>query len=85
MVARARAWFEALSSGRMTSINASAQADGITRSYVGRMIDLAFLAPDLVEMVMRGEQPQSLTPRRLLDACPLPARWEDQRQLLLDW
>ena len=42
------------------------------------MISLAFLAPDIVETIIDGMQPMSLTPEGLKKACPLPASWEEQ-------
>ena len=41
-------------------------------SHVSRTISLAFLAPDIVEMIVSGNQPLSLTPERLKAARPLP-------------
>ena len=43
---------------------------------------LAFLAPDLVQRIARGEQPMSLDSKRLLKAVPLPLDWDQQRALL---
>ena len=45
-IARGRRWFEDLVSGRAASLVEIAKAEGITESYVGRLIPLAFLAPD---------------------------------------
>ncbi len=82
-ILRARWWFEALSSGTAPSIAALARADGVSSSYVSLKISLAFLAPDIVEAIVDGSQPVSLTPERLKKACPLPPSWEEQRALLL--
>lgn len=45
------------------------------------MIYAAFLDPDIVRLIERGDQPASLTSRTLLRALPLPPRFEDQRKL----
>jgi hypothetical protein len=82
-ILRARRWFEALSSGTAPTIAALAKAEGVSASYVSLKISLAFLAPDIVEAIIDGNQPVSLTPERLKKACPLPASWEEQRALLL--
>lgn len=82
-VLRARRWFEALSSGKAPTIAALAKAEGVSASYVSLKISLAFLAPDIVEAIIDGNQPVSLTPECLKKACPLPAAWEEQRALLL--
>ena len=55
------------------------------RIWAGTAISLAFLAPDIVETIIDGMQPMSLTPERLKKACPLPASWEEQRAFLLAW
>lgn len=82
-ILRAKRWFDALSSGRSPTIAALAKAEGVSASYVSLKISLAFLAPDIVEAIIDGNQPVSLTPERLKKACPLPASWAEQRALLL--
>jgi site-specific DNA recombinase len=42
-IARGRAWFEELAAGRARSLRELAEGDGITRRYVRRLVDLAFL------------------------------------------
>jgi len=43
---------------------------------------LAFLAPDIVEAILRGRQPIKLTPEKLKRLRNLPKSWEEQRKLL---
>jgi hypothetical protein len=82
-ILRARRWFEALSSGKAPTIAALAKAEGVSASYVSLKISIAFLAPDIVETIIDGNQPVSFRPERLKKACPLPASWDEQRALLL--
>jgi site-specific DNA recombinase len=82
-ILRARRWFDALSSGQVPTIAALSRAEGVSASYISLKISLAFLAPDIVEAIIDGMQPMSLTPERLKKACPLPASWEEQRAILL--
>jgi predicted nucleic acid-binding Zn ribbon protein len=82
-ILRARRWFEMLSSGKVPTIADLAKTEGVSASYVSLKISLAFLAPDIVEAIIDGTQPVSLTPERLKKACPLPAAWDEQRALLL--
>ena len=82
-VIRARRWFEALSSGAIPTIAALAKTEACSASYISLKISVAFLAPDIVEAILDGTQPHTLTPERLKQACPLPANWNDQRALLL--
>ncbi|MBP6224697.1 MAG: recombinase family protein [Rhizobacter sp.] len=83
LISKAHDWFERLSSGRCDSVQAIAQQEQIaSSSYVTRVIYLAFLAPDIVQRIVRGEQPEDLTADRLIRMGPLPMAWEDQRVLL---
>ena len=82
-ILRARRWFDALSSGEVPTIATLARVEGVSASYISLKISLAFLAPDIVETIIDGMQPMSLTPERLKKACPLPASWEEQRAFLL--
>jgi len=83
LISKAQDWFERLSSGRCDSVQAIAQEEQIaSSSYVTRVIYLAFLAPDIVQSIVRGEQPVELTADRLIRMGPLPVAWEDQRVLL---
>ena len=80
-IARGRAWFEELAAGRARSLRELAERDGITRRYVRRLVDLAFLSPELVEVILQGRQPVELTATRLTEL-DLPLDWTDQRSLL---
>jgi hypothetical protein len=75
-----RAWFEELATGRARSLQELAERDGITRRYVRRLVDLAFLSPELVEAILQGRQPVELTATRLIEL-DLPLDWTDQRSL----
>src|SRR3984893_4315082 len=80
-IARGRAWFEELAAGRARSLRELAERDGITRRYVRRLVDLAFLSPELVEAILQGRQPVELTATRLTEL-DLPLDWADQRRLV---
>ncbi len=56
-----------------------ARRDGIDASDVRRNIQLAFLAPDIVEAILAGRQPVELTARRLRRIGALPLEWDHQR------
>ena len=80
-IARGRAWFEELTTGRARSLQQLAQRDGISRRYIRRLIDLAFLSPQLVEAILQGRQPVELTAARLTEL-DLPLGWAEQHRLL---
>jgi site-specific DNA recombinase len=80
-IARGRAWFEELATGRARSLQELAKRDGISRRYIRRLVGLAFLSPRLVEAVLQGGQPVELTATRLTEL-DLPLDWTEQHKLL---
>ena len=54
---------------------------GCSKRRLQHMIHLAFLAPDIVEDILRGAQPSGLT-SEWLKTHELPACWQAQRQLI---
>src|SRR2546423_3555384 len=80
-IARGRAWFEELATGRARSLQELAKRDGISRRYIRRLIGLAFLSPQLVEAILQGGQPVELTATRLTEL-DLPLDWTEQHKLL---
>ena len=56
-VARGHLWFEELATGRARSLHELATREGITRRYIRRLVNLAFLSPQLVQAILRGRQP----------------------------
>jgi site-specific DNA recombinase len=82
LVVQAKQWFAGLSPGMYSSLSELAKGVSLDKSYVSRVVTLAFLAPDILEKIITGDHSHLLTPERLRKACPLPLRWEDQRALL---
>jgi site-specific DNA recombinase len=80
-IARGRAWFEELATGRVRSLQEMARRDGISRRYLRRLVGLAFLSPQLVEAMLRGRQSVELTATRLTEF-DLPLDWTEQHKLL---
>jgi DNA invertase Pin-like site-specific DNA recombinase len=83
LVSDARRWFTDLRTGRCTTIAQIASREGRQVSEISRSISLAFLAPDIVEMIVSGRQPIALTLERLRACRPLPLDWSEQCELLL--
>ena len=77
-ILRAQTWFDDLASGRAKSIAELARLSGFNVAHVSRRITLAFLAPKIVESIIAGTQPISLTVERLGKGCPLPTSWDEQ-------
>jgi hypothetical protein len=80
-IARGRAWFEEIATGRARSLQELAKREGITRRYIRRLLCLAFLSPELVEAILQGRQPVELTATRLSEL-DLPMDWTEQHRLL---
>jgi hypothetical protein len=59
-IARGHKWFEDLVTGRARSLVEIAKAEGVTRRYVGRLLPLALIAPDIIASVLAGTQPVHL-------------------------
>jgi hypothetical protein len=76
-IARAFRWREMLESGARATIREIATAEKINETYIGRVLRLTLLAPDIVEAILNGRQPTGLQ----LDALmrPFPVGWKAQR------
>ncbi len=80
-IARARRWHEMLISGEAPSVHALAKATGVNDRYVGRILRLSFLAPDVVKNLLEGKQPPGLTLDRLMRKVPIS--WSQQCAALM--
>jgi DNA invertase Pin-like site-specific DNA recombinase len=76
---KAHAWQKALMQDNMTMQQLS-QKEKISRRYMAKMIRLTALAPDIIEAIYQGTQPESLTLTRLLN-CQIPVLWSEQRKV----
>jgi len=79
MIARAHRWQRLLESGRYASIRELALDAGVDNSYMARVLRLTLLAPDIVEAILDGTEPDGLSLARLVN---LPASWQEQRERL---
>jgi hypothetical protein len=80
-IARAFRWREMLEDGTHATIAEIAAAEKINESYVGRVLRLSLLAPDIIETILDGRQPPTLQLDQLFK--PIPVAWELQRGSLL--
>jgi hypothetical protein len=74
---RAFRWQRMLESGEFATIGELAEREGITPSYMTRVMRLTLLAPGIVEAILHGTQCPEVTLARVLE--PFPARWDDQQ------
>jgi len=82
LLAKAQRWFASLQAGQYPSVLAIAQEHGLATKEVTQVIYLAFMPPDIVQKIARGEQPMDLGVRKLQSMVPLPLEWGEQRRLL---
>jgi hypothetical protein len=78
----AHRWFDEISTGKSKSLAQIAAREGLAVRYVGRLIRLAFLAPDIVESIVQGRQPTSLTAEALTRHIEIPLEWRSQKAVL---
>jgi hypothetical protein len=77
-LARAHRWQRLLESGECASITELAAAEKIDRSYLCRVLRLTLLAPEVVEAILDGRQPEEVTLPVLIR---FPVEWETQPRL----
>jgi hypothetical protein len=80
-IARAFRWREMLENGTHATIAEIATAEKINESYVGRVLRLTLLAPDIVEAILGGRQHVELQLKNLLRR--FPVGWVEQRSEML--
>ena len=81
-IAQAHAWMQEFLSGKVKNLSEIATRENIDKGTFSRMMNLAFLAPDIVEAIMSGHQPAELTVQRLVRQVELPIDWAEQRRIL---
>lgn len=77
-LARAIRWQQLLDQGVCSTIKEIASRERIDPSYVGDVLRLTLLAPDIVEMILDGRQPPTLQFEALRKS--VPPLWEEQRR-----
>jgi hypothetical protein len=81
-IVRGHEWWKRWSSGEVGTLNDLAKAESMTNRYLRRVLQLAFLAPDIKQAILDGRQPVELTAERLTRLTDLPLDWVEQRRLL---
>ena len=81
-IARAHKWFDQLVSGEVKSLTAIATREGLNYRFVGKVVRLAFLAPEIVDAIAEGRLPRQLSTELLTKRLRLPLDWRDQKRVL---
>lgn len=80
VIARAYRWQKLLDEGKFASISDLAREIGLDVSFAARLLRLTLLAPDIVETILVGEEPEGVSLTRLTQS--LPVVWAEQRVAL---
>jgi hypothetical protein len=75
-LARAFRYQKLLDDGRYASISEMSAAEKIERGYLGTLLRLTLLAPEMVEAILNGRQPEGVTLPALLEG--VPVGWGEQ-------
>ena len=75
-IVQAFRWREMLENGMHATIAEIAAAEKINETYVGRVLRMTLLAPDVVGAILDGRQPAEMTLAGLMT--PFPVLWERQ-------
>ena len=79
LLTRAHDWFGRLVRGDATGPSDIAKSERLCRTYVTRVLCLAFLAPEIIRSILEGQQTPELTAKRLTrNALRVPLLWADQ-------
>lgn len=81
LMAKGKQWLRQFTWGGQ-AIEVIAQREKVSVRYVNRVINVALLAPDIVQAIERGEHAQGLNATKLITSVPFPEDWAQQRQLL---
>ena len=77
-IARAHRYFAMVRAGKTYA--EISKVEGVSKDRVKKLIELAFLAPDVIRDVYEGNQPLSLTTEWLMRHA-VSAIWQDQREM----
>lgn len=78
-LARALRWQKLLEDGTYPSMYALAEKMGVDGRYAARLLDLTLLAPDIIDAILKGTEPDGVSLEKLFRA---PMAWEEQRREL---
>jgi hypothetical protein len=69
-LARAFRWQRLLDEGIHGTFDELAKAEGVSQSHVSRLLRLTLLAPDLIEAILDGRQPEGMRLEGLMEGFP---------------
>ncbi|MFN5085238.1 MAG: recombinase family protein [Novosphingobium sp.] len=79
---KARSWWQELAKGEV-DITTLAKREGVTASYMTRVVRLQFLSPKVTEAILAGKIREEAGPRALIRTDAIAPLWGDQERLYL--
>lgn len=79
--ARAHRWYEQIVTGEVSTVGQLAKTSGLTRRYVRRILQFAYLSPRITEALLTGKHRPNLTLKEIL--CKTPLNWREQEKKIL--
>ena len=79
-LARAHRWKRMLDDGRYATVTELAAGEKLDRGYLGKILMMTLLAPDIVEAILDGRQPPDLGVHVLREG--FPVEWGEQRAMM---
>ena len=77
MLVKARAWWAELAEGNI-NVTVLAEREGVTRSWLCRIVRLAFLAPAVVDAILDGRLKVDASGGKFLQPDAIPVSWLEQ-------
>jgi site-specific DNA recombinase len=74
-VSRAHCWAQLLVTGETSSLTEIAKREGVSLTYVAQLLPIGFLAPSIVERILAGHAPTTLTADQLIRREKIPTIW----------
>ncbi len=78
--AKAYKWQQSMKKSDRATINTIAEKENITSTYVGRILRLNLVAPDVVKAIVEGKQPRGLKLQDFMNN-GVPELWHEQREV----
>ena len=79
---RAWSWRRKLETGEASTIQDIAKAEKVSDRFIGPMMRLAYLSPDVLERLLVSREPPPVTIVQMIDATYLP--WAEQMERVFD-
>lgn len=77
---KALTWNQALITNQISGMKTLAKQEKVTQRYIAHLIQLAFLAPDIMEAILKGDIPKMLTLSKLKEGFSFD--WNEQHNEL---